>query len=392
MKRWLISAGHGLLLIILYIIYLNTDWIVPFEEEGIVKLTKIETLIFPAVRADDPVLFINTSHSMALTSTDDEGKLAITDRAKLAAFFNFLASHNNQHRYLLCDIRFTEKSNDDSALAAAINRMDRYIFPEHIPVAGRQDTSVIKIKNTGIADYVTYEALFSKMMLSYSNYGHSLPLKMYEQDGGIHYSYNPPVLSSGFSWLPNSLFPRFYITMEEVEENKMSLGLAIQMININDTLFYNNMVKNKLIVIGDFENDVQPTAIGRMPGTVILLNCFLTLEYQHNWLIILGFIFLFICFMLISYYVFYFSRISYQYTSGKYAWAIKWFFSGRRLLLLLFIISITCLFIFRLRSTILPLWIYFELLEQFEKLIKKIKKIIHEKASGHSTRMHLHKR
>ncbi|HRI22991.1 MAG TPA: hypothetical protein PLA68_18660 [Panacibacter sp.] len=152
MKRWLLSAGHGLLLIILYISYLNTDWIVPFEEEGIVKLTKIETLIFPAVRADDPVLFVNTSHAMALTSADDDGKLAITDRVKLAAFFNFLASHNNRHRYLLCDIRFTEKSNDDSALAASINRMDRYIFPEHIPGTDDRDTSVIKIKNTDNGD------------------------------------------------------------------------------------------------------------------------------------------------------------------------------------------------------------------------------------------------
>lgn len=373
MKKLLVSLAHGFIMLALHIIYLNSTWIVPIEEEMVVLFTKIQTFFF-SPETKSGLLFINTSEAVKTTYTENAGTVAVTDRMKLDTLFNFLADNNNQHKYLLCDIRFTDKTQDDSFLNRSVQRLDKYICPSHLNVFDEEEPSVINV-NTGIADYVTYEALFSKMLLSYNN-RKSLPLKMYEECSDKKLNYKQKNLGlcdhSILSWMPNSLFPKFYITKEKEKANEMSLNAATAFIRLQGKAFYDNMIHDKIIVIGDFDNDVEPTAIGRLPGTLILLNAFLTLK-EDRYNAVTGIIFLFISYFAISYYFFYFSDLKQRYCNHSYARFVRAFFEKRRLFLLLIIISFIAVLL-GVRSTVLPFLLYFHLIEKEREFFTITKK------------------
>jgi hypothetical protein len=389
MIRVLLCFGHSLLMVLFNIIYLNSNWIAPVEEELVMVFTKFETFFLNTNKHTqdiiDNTLFINTSHAMSLAEVDNEngqGTIPITDRAKLASFFTFLSAHHNQHKYLLCDIRFTEKSKDDSLLQHTILGLQNFIFPSHIDK--RADSlfgSVIDVKQRGVADYVTYEALFSKIMLYYRTNGESLPLKMYEEtDLGKK---NVNRYHNGFwglkrdgSWMPKSLFPRFFLVPNTVRNKAVDLNTVLKMIELDSTDFYRSMIKNKIIVMGDFENDVQPTAVGKVPGTLVLYNSYLTLHDNNNRHFIWYIIFLVICFFIISYYFFYFKNLHEKFISRKYHRFVRIFFAHRRLFLPLLAVSILSPF-FGSRCSVLWFLLYFLLLEIAElELAKKIFKPI----------------
>ena len=65
-----------------------------------------------------------------------------------------------------------------------------------------------------------------------------------------------------------------------------------------------SVLKNKFIIIGDFENDVHMTYLGRMPGTLILWNSYLSLYKHHviisfKWLLMLSFFYFIISYWII---------------------------------------------------------------------------------------------
>jgi len=64
-----------------------------------------------------------------------------------------------------------------------------------------------------------------------------------------------------------------------------------------------SVLKNKFIIIGDSENDIHITYLGKMPGTLILWNSYLTL-YKHQATISVKWLFmLFFFYFLISYWI-----------------------------------------------------------------------------------------
>src|ERR1041385_89235 len=103
MRTWLLASAHALWLIFLQMLYLNSNWIVPVEEDLVEILTKIETHLFVRDKDQNDIIFINTAYSAATTPVVDgtsPGKISITDRERLAEFFDCLTAHNNEHQYL----------------------------------------------------------------------------------------------------------------------------------------------------------------------------------------------------------------------------------------------------------------------------------------------------
>ena len=145
------------------------------------------------------------------------------------------------------------------------------------------------------------------------------------------------------------------------------------MMRRNENYFYDNMVRDKIIVIGDFDNDVEPTAIGHLPGTLILLNAFLTLQENH-YSAFVGIIFLFVSYFAISYYFFYFHDLKRKFNTNSYSWPVRTFFVKRRLFTLLVIISFVAVFM-GVRSTVIPFFLYFILIEKERDLVNITKKI-----------------
>src|SRR5215831_8214367 len=99
MRKWLFASLHAVWLILLQMLYLNSNWVAPVEEDIVELLTKIETNFFHHSQPADKIIFINTAYSAAITNYNDEGNngsISITDRQKLSEFFSYLVQHNNQ--------------------------------------------------------------------------------------------------------------------------------------------------------------------------------------------------------------------------------------------------------------------------------------------------------
>ncbi len=388
MRKWLFASLNAVCLILLQMLYLNSNWVAPVEEDIVELLTKIETYFFHPSKPADKIIFINTAYSAAITNYNDSensGTISITDRQKLAAFFSYLADHNNQHQYVLCDVRFTDSSASDSILNSSLSRLTKYVLPKHIDTATKRPLiSVIRdTQRLALADYVTYGSNFSKMMLYEKDHGASIPLRMFQdipetnkKPYTFHYSWFG--LVSGLHSIPNSIFPRFYYTGEDLHKHQVSLNNVLNMIGqikgkeASDQL-YNSIFKGSIIAIGNFNDDIQPTAIGYLPGTLLLLNSYLTLKHKYDVFSIWYLLFLFVCFTLISYYVFHHKLLQARFTSVNNHRIIQYCFKKDRLFFVLMLVSITGDLCFGIRSTILLLTLYFLFLEHGKNIFHFIK-------------------
>ncbi len=388
MRKWFFASLNAVCLILLQMLYLNSNWVAPVEEDIVELLTKIETNFFHPSKPADKIVFINTAYASTITNYNDSentGTIAITDRQKLAEFFSYLAQHNNQHQYVLCDIRFTDASSSDSILNSSLSRLTKYVLPKHIDTAtGKSLPSIVTdTQRLALADYVTYGSNFSKMMLYEKNHGASIPMKMFQEipnkkEKPYSYAYSWFGLISGLHSIPNSIFPRFYYTNEDLHKHQVSLNNVLNMIHqlkdkeASDQL-YNSIFKGSIIAIGNFNDDTQPTAIGFIPGTLLLLNSYLTLKHKYDMFSIWYLLFLFACFTLISYYVFHHKQLQARFTGGNNHRFVQYFFKKDRLFFVLMLVSIIGDLCFSIRSTILLLTLYFLLLEHGKNIFHFIK-------------------
>jgi hypothetical protein len=384
MRKWLLPIINALCLVLLQMLYLNSNWVAPVEEDIVEVLTKIETFFFHPSKPPDKIVFINTAYATAITDYDDAGNngtVSITDRQKLAEFFSYLVQHNNQHQYVLCDVRFTDSSSSDSILKISMKGLNKYILPMHIDPHSDTPISSVIDGRFALADYITYGSTFSKMMLYEKKHGASIPLKMLQDISTntkpFTFRYSRFGLINGWHSIPNSIFPRFYYTNNDLAKHQLSLNAALNLIyRVNDKeasdQLYNSMFKGSIIAIGNFNDDVQPTAIGFLPGTLLLVNSYLTLKH-YDVFSIWYLLFLFICFTLISYYVFNHKQLQARFAAGKKHRFVHYCFERDRLFLVLMLVSIIGDLCFSIRSTILLLTLYFLLLEHGKNIFRFIK-------------------
>lgn len=362
MKRKItICVCHALVLVAVHLIYFNMNLTMPLENEVIGAIGKTESHFGGAGRYNDSgFVFINTAFDNALLSSlNEEGDSVnhvIANRELLARFFNILADHGNQHRYVLCDIMFDLPSPDDAALRTAIARIDKFILPAHTDYLSHEQTPLIFSNKSALADYVTFEGRISKVRLfSREDDRKTLPLVMYEECNNTSTKVSWTGLWSGKNFIPYSIYPRYFFTQDRIRPHELSLGKIVKMLEVNGALFYQSFLKDKIIVIGNFHSDRHLTPIGQfMPGSLVLFNTYLSLQsnaHYYNWLWLVA---IFLCFTLLSYYELYFRLHTFQKS--------KWPTVFRVLSLsgLCITISLVSNLTLGLYTTVLPVILYFE--------------------------------
>ena len=86
----------------------------------------------------------------------------------------------------------------------------------------------------------------------------------------------------GLSYLDlRSFAPRYYIRPNQIFVTKeypyFNLGELLTVASVS-TSFYDDFLKNKFIVIGNFETDTHYTPIGKMYGPLILIDAYISLK------------------------------------------------------------------------------------------------------------------
>ena len=250
------------------------------------------------------VVFIDVSKDPALAEDDEYGgadstlkgsQHVITDRFKLAKFFAGINKHQGQYKFILCDILFDKPGPGDSLLRPQIEKL-KNIVTSAIWENGKLLRPVFKVSSAIVNYTAVNRTTFTKIPIFYNDSLISLPALMMEETtpkrftkkGYLTYLDQKPTF--------NTAIPEFYYRPNDMIEptagknfNTFYLGELLADPNFFDVL------KDKYIIIGDFVNDMHSTYLGRMPGTLILWNSYLTFYKNHatisvKWLLMLFFL------------------------------------------------------------------------------------------------------
>ena len=371
LKKIVISFAHAVLLVVLHLIYFNLNWSLPLEFEMMMMMNKVE--IFVGGRGDfdeKKYFFINTAYDPVLTESENEygeiGKVAVTDREKLGKFFEKMAEHGNRHQYILCDILFDLKTNQDSLLAASLAKVKKLIIPAEYNKEERRLVPPLFNVNYAQADYITYEGIVSKIRIYASeSKSKTLPLKMFEECNNLTIKKNFLGLYYKGNYIARAIYPRYFYDRAKMQKNEMSLGSVVELMEGNDTLFYKDVLQGKILVLGNFTNETHATFIGPLPGSLILFNTYLTLEAGYHLISWGWFVFALLSFATLCYLEFFNKK------KPGISDLVTWKTHLKNLVGATFwclVISFLSGLIFKIHITIIPLIIYLELFRHIGKL------------------------
>jgi hypothetical protein len=406
-KALLFSFINSVVLVILTFTWINKSYILTDDEEYLIKgTTSVKDVALqdvfkfqePKPNPDD-FLFVNISWEKQLTYVKDLkngqviGQRAITNRKHIARFLKLL-NKNPQHKFILLDVWFKDSSDyfSDSLLQAELLKTKNILIPYH-KVDNNDHAKDLPIFQGPVAlsDYEKddMDNNFCKFRLVQGDNFKTTPLVMYEQLHGksfkegnlLNYMGNSPALNS---FILKIRLSNIHLN-EEKEIAQGQIGTVynkLQLIDLigpevtheipeMDNTFINtilNNTKNKIVVIGDFEDsDIHQTIYGPTPGPLILLNVYLALVHEDNILHLNFLLFLFLGFFLISYKCFGNFDFIDNYFLGRIVTknSIRTYVAGFIDYLIYFIVlSILSYFLFNVHLTILLLALYMEFLDR----------------------------
>jgi len=272
----IVALLHGILLFIVLWQVSNGSFSWQVDEELMKKVNAAGNKLSGSnAQYDHDFVFVNVSRDLKLVSDPAEyGETAITDRSKLAQFFKILADNGNKHHYALCDIFLEFPDDDDTALLAQTKRCTKLLFPYHI--TGDSVQKPCLPVHSALSDFVTNTGDFSKFKLVYNDTLTTTPLVLLEEID--HKKYPRSYLDF------KSVFPKYYIQLPQLLDIKKypyyNLG-ELLMLSEADS-FYHNFLENKFIVIGNYDTDVQNSAVGKIAGPLILLNTYLSIRNRGH--------------------------------------------------------------------------------------------------------------
>ena len=279
----------------------NTSYPMAGEKAALVKLNNWKSYLnLTHDSVPDDVLLLNVSYDKTMTPYQEEGlelgQIPITDRRKLLDFLTKARQADN-YKYIMMDVILERgiETAFDSALFHTIASMPRIVIPVHSD-APLQDS--ILYAKAAYADYnITHdETNFTRFQ--FLNDGvPSMPLKMYEaQTGntiekhGPFYTCDGHLCSSAITLKLPIKISGTYLEKGEGATNmreRSYLYLGADVLSVDSIVPVAEQIRDKIVVIGDFNNDVHRTYLGFQPGSVICLNAYYALqrgEHRVNYL------------------------------------------------------------------------------------------------------------
>lgn len=387
-RIFIISIFHSFFLLILGYIWLGMTY--TFGDEAfLIKWTSIikkEILTIDPKPSPNEVLFINTSQSKVEIEYNDDPllinpkKIEITDRKQLAELIKLIEPFKNQVKLVVLDILFDLPSDEDSLLQIRFDRMgDKIIGVSHMP---DKETLLKPVLNLpfSLATYRSAAGMFFKYPVVYD--GHkTVPAVIYEKLS------KKEIIKKGlFFRINNSISLKAPITDFKVRMNDFKLGDNLHESNyaihhlgtlteigpVMDQSDLSQLFAGKLILIGDFDNDLHKTAFGMMPGLLIIFNAYLTLKSKENIVNIEWLLLMIIGFTWISYRILTgkgFNLLHLLKNRFKSGW-IHFILDSLDELFFLSILTVLSYLFFNIHINILVLFVYLKLVEFIFDILK----------------------
>ena len=365
------------------------------DELMLIKYTSVLKMgLSPLDKPDkDRFAFVNVGWDRQLipkydSSSFEIGNIDITNRTNLGKFVKAINANNN-HKYLIIDVIFEDKSPYDSLLQAELLKVKNCRVSYH---KGKDNLPVYPVLKAplGLSDMQTDRGdldLFIKyhLMQGKEDSIKSTPLLMYEDiygkkiENGIFYHWiNGKPIFNGFI-LNFRLWWYDFLDHHQSNENlegsqsfkKVNYYHMSELANLPQFILNElaqEYFKDRIVIVGDFENrDIHNTLYSTMPGSLILLNAFLALEAGDNIVSVYFLLFLFIAFTIVSYKAIDPQDILTLYLEKKFkdhTFVVEMSADAMVYLVYFAIVSIISFFVFSIHLTILFLSFYMFGLEQ----------------------------
>jgi hypothetical protein len=329
------------------------------------------------------VLFIDVSGSKttipdmkAFSFMPEAGyhRKVITNRAELAELFRYMEPYRQDIKFVLCDVLFEDTTAYDQQLEASMQRFgDRILAVSHLEEGKKLVQPTIDIPH-GLATYRSTSGSFLKFPILLEDSLKTIPTLMHERLDGKKYSPLGPMHTfSGRLSLPSPIVdfkirPSDFREGSDLSESNYAinpLGTILEAHTVMEPKEYAKFFQNKIILIGDFENDMHATPFGNSAGMLLVFNAYLTMADQQHIIRLRWIGFLFLAFLLLSY------RIFADIQTSKPKFITKIFNSriGQLIIesvdemVILIIVTLLSYFLFNIHINILILFIYLKLVE-----------------------------
>jgi len=333
----------------------------------------------------DEVLFVDISSSKTTIPLLNEfeeysnyHRKVITDRAHLTEFLALIQPYKETVQHIFLDILFEDQTAQDSLLQTQLNQLDgKILLAATINKKGKYTQPVFETANA-LTTYQTTQGMFLKFPVYFGDSLKTVPLVLYEKIHGAKFE-----RKWNINWLNNipslptpivdfKVRPTDFRTATNLKEKNFAiqqLGTILELSMMMDSTDIAAYFENKIIIVGDFKNDIHPTIFGLMPGSLILYNAYLTLKagaYKISWAWI---IYMLLSFWGLSYVAF--TRMRFKFISFFFKPQRAWVEDTLNETFILILITIGSYFLFNIHINILILMIYLAAATYlFEKVAK----------------------
>jgi hypothetical protein len=235
---------------------------------------------------DDDVVLINIGYDKSLASVVDDGdtigQLDVTNRQALLHLLK-IARHSG-YKYMFMDIRFPKqlKTPYDNELFSIMSDMHNFCISTH------KDSEIADSRLINVAAYSDYGMTlttgFSRYELLQNN-GYSVALKMYNTlDGGDITRHGLIYSDNGRLCYNNIFVPISEKLVKSFEPDNlhqyMRLGSQLFAYDSDDEIC--NLLINKYVIVGDFDNDMHTTYSGDIPGAMLSFLAYLNIQNHKH--------------------------------------------------------------------------------------------------------------
>jgi hypothetical protein len=337
------------------------------DESWLIKWSSTIKRVFLNMDEDPPqsrFLFVDLAYDKAIIPREEgSGNEVITDRNQLSRFFNIAGKFPNTARFIFCDVFLRGASVFDDSLEINVKKNKNVVFPIHRNSEGSLIKPGLNVPYA-IADYRSNKGIFFKFKLFQDKELNTVPVQMYKELNGKIFSQG--LFCKYDAGLPslNSIIVDYPIrTYELFDQREYTLVNLSDLLILPEEVIANDYLKDRIILMGDFSNDMRETIFGPMTGTLIVLNTYLTLVAGKHRLPVLWFIFLILAYSLLSHRVFF----SEKKDTGSSAYHKKisehypFFLTFLGYLFILGLLSVLSYLIFGIHINILIIALYFNI-------------------------------
>jgi hypothetical protein len=300
--------------------YQNYDYTLALEDAFFKKVFFIKDKIYsPSSKTAGNFVFVNTGKDLALIEdTTEYGNVAISDRRKIYELLHFINSARAKPTFCVVDIQFyypfTCEPVVDSLMQVELRENTGIVIPVVKNRKGEYWKPMYDAQY-GYSDYRTFGAAFNKFRIMNEESIRSIPILLDEKVNHVRYRDHFFYPTFNDTLCLSAIWPSYYIKDDDIVKSTtvtnidsigtlknvqpIVRGVSLEYFNIGELLYdieadpkrYATAFANKILIVGNFGEDVHTTPVGKMTGPVLLANVYLSLANRQQivskWFILL---------------------------------------------------------------------------------------------------------